>query len=189
MARSKVDQVIEHRVTLGKFERTELKQSLDLIQKRQQNELYKQYAVGAALGGSAIAVGYGVYKAVGMATGVADLFAGVWATINGIGVEDITDFVKKGSCGTVSPWKKTADQLNPLVRQDEFDIRYMTDAEFTERYLMSKGEYLQNYVQAGGYGMIYKERPNPDNYCNGYFNCGIPDQQSHYANCGSGFGL
>jgi hypothetical protein len=189
MARSKVDQVIEHRVTLGKFERTEIKQSLDLMQKRQQNALYKEYAIGAATGVAALGGVYVAYKAVGVVGGIGDAISGVWATINGINLDDITDFVKKGGGGNPSPWKVAADKLNPLIRADEFDIRYMHDDEFLAQYKMTKSEYLQNYVQAGGYGMIYKERPNPDNYCNGRHNCGIPDQQAHYEKYGNGFGL
>lgn len=189
MARSKVDQVVEHRITLGKFERTELKQSLDLAQKKQQNALYKDYAIGAATGAAALGGVYVAYKGIGVAQDIADTISGVWASINGIGVDDITDFVKKGGGGTPSPWKIAADKLNIFIRPDEFDIRYMTETEFIEKYGMPKSEYLMNYSQGGSANMIYPEKPNPDHYCNGMHNCGIPDQQAHYEKYGNGFGL
>jgi hypothetical protein len=190
MARGKVDQIIEHRVTLGKFERTELKQSLDLMQKKQQNALYKDYAIGAATGAAALGGVYVAYKAVGLFGEIGETFSGVWATINGIGLDDITDFIKKGGGGTPSPWKIAADKANPFIRGDEFDIRYMQDEDFLAKYLMTKGEYMQNYKQGTSYqGMNYPDKPNPDNYCNGRYNCGIPEQQAHYEKYGNGFGL
>ena len=192
MARGKVDQIIEHRVTFGKFERTELKQSLDLMQKRQQNALYKEYAVGAVTGAAALGGVYVAYKAIGIAADIGGTISGVWATINGINLDDITDFIKKGGGGNPSPWKIAADKLNPLIRADEFDIRYMHDDEFLEQYKMPKSEYLMNYKQRDKIsteGMNFKDKPNPDNYCNGRHNCGIPDQQAHYEKYGNGFGL
>lgn len=192
MARTKIDITYEHRMTLGKFERAELKQSLDLMQKRQQNALYKDYAIGAATGAAALGTAYVAYKAVGVFGAVGDEIAGVWATINGINLSDITDFVKKGGGGKPSPWKIAADKLNPLIRNDEFDIRYMSENDFIAQYKMTKSEYLMNYRQRdkiSSEGMNYADKPNPDNYCNGMHNCGIPDQQAHYEKYGNGFGL
>lgn len=184
MARSKVDQVVEHRLTLGKFERTELKQSLDLMQKRQQNALYKEYAIGAATGAAALGTAYALSKMPGIIKEIGALFGTVYAY-----AEDASDaagnaidaMTQPSNAGTPSYWGALIHRLNPLVSAVEWDIRHNSDEQFMQTYGMTKAQYIM-FAPADN-------KPNPDNYCNGMYNCGIPEQQEHYEKYGNGFGL
>lgn len=190
MARSKVDQVVEHRITLGKFERTELKQSLDLMQKRQQNQLYKEYAIGAVTGAAALGTAYAIYQMPGVISDIGALFGSVYAYANnavdtaaesaGNALDSMT---QSSNAGNVSYWGALAASLNPLVRQDEWDIKYNSEEDFIQKYGLTKAQYIQHI------STTEMSPPNPDNYCNGYYNCGIPEQQAHYEKYGNGFGL
>lgn len=188
MARTKIDVTYEHRITLGKFERTELKQSLDLMQKRQQNQLYKEYAIGAATGAAALGTAYAIYQMPKVISEIGALFGSVYAYANnaidsaqesaGNALDSMT---KPSNAGNVSYWSALIHRLNPLVSAVEWDIRHNSDEQFQEAYGMSKAEYIM-YAPAD-------KKPNPDNYCNGMYNCGIPEQQAHYEKYGNGFGL
>ena len=188
MARSKVDQVVEHRITLGKFERTELKQSLDLMQKRQQNQLYKEYAIGAVTGVAALGTAYAIYQMPKVITEIGALFGSVYAYANDAvdsaadaAGDALSSMTEPSNAGTPSYWGALIHRLNPLVSAVEWDIRHNSDEQFQATYGMTKAQYIM-FAPADN-------KPNPDNYCNGMYNCGIPEQQEHYEKYGNGFGL
>ena len=190
MARTKIDVTYEHRITLGKFERTELKQSLDLMQKRQQNQLYKEYAIGAVTGAAALGTAYAIYQMPKVISEIGALFGSVYAYANDAvdtaadtASDALSSMTKPSNAGNPSYWGALVSSLNPLVRQDEWDIKYNTEEQFVDKYGLTKAQYIQ-YIST-----TEMSPPNPDNYCNGMYNCGIPEQQSHYEEYGNGFGL
>jgi hypothetical protein len=145
MPRKSTDKVIEHRITLGDYERKEFKQTLDAYQ--------LQKNINSAIDGAKIVAvgvgGYFLYKGLIQSSGI---ISAAWMKTAGFAesaVETLFDFGKDAGHAIINPIFQLRDRflvdlgLGPekMNTHWKYDLRYLSASEFQAAYGMSKPDF------------------------------------------------
>jgi len=145
MPRKATDKVVEHRITLGDYERKEMKETLDSLQLHQNIN-------SAIAAGKVVALGAGsyfLYKGIIQGTG---LLSGAWMKTAGFAessIEELFDFGKYIGNEVAAPFIKLRDRfvvdlgLGPenMNKLWKYHLRHASKSEFQQWYGMSKTDF------------------------------------------------
>lgn len=137
--------VVEHRITLGDFERKELKQTLDAYQLsnnvRSGIEIAKVGAIGVG--------GYFLYKGILQSSSI---ISSAWMKTAGFAesaIDSLFDFGKDAGHAIINPIFQLRDRFlvdlgfgpENMNTNWKYDLRYLSKADFQKMYGMSKPDF------------------------------------------------
>lgn len=145
MPRKSTDTCIEHRVTLGDFERKELKQLTSSIQLNQNINSAINAGKIVALG----AGGYFLYKGIIQSSG---LISAAWlktANVAESAIDSLFDFGKDAGHAVINPFFQLRDRFlvdlgfgpENMDTHWKYDLRYLSKADFQAAYGMTKPDF------------------------------------------------
>ena len=142
MPRGKPNQIIEHRISLSNYERTEMQK---LFRSHRISKNIDSAIDGAKIAGVGFAA-YFIYK--GIVSG-AGLLSSAWMSISEKTVEEVEDVLAGVGNFVVNPVVQLKDRflvdlgLGPANMNThwKYDLRYLTPQEFQRAYGMSKPDF------------------------------------------------